>query len=134
MDFRFALRDNRTIKKRSEVFIGFGRGNYMFTAVLDIFIGIYAFYISVNMIQMKGRQKKQILKEIPDENKAAMYGRQAGMAFLLFAVGLIVLNVLFILLKATVLTHITEYFILAFAGIILYLNKKWSGKYGILIW
>jgi len=48
------------------------------TVVIELVLGVYIAFIGFNLSRFQGRQKNLVLASIPDQEKAASYGQEAG--------------------------------------------------------
>ena len=102
-------------------------------SLLEIAAAIYVFITGLNMFMFKSRQKDQILAAIPDQAKAAEYGKKAGITMLIAAIVVIVVACVALFTGNQNLNIVEDLVLLVCLVVVLMLNKKYSGKYTITI-
>ena len=104
------------------------------TVVIELVLGVYIAFIGFNLSRFQGRQKNLVLASIPDQEKAASYGQEAGRYYILAGIGIVVLNVVYMLTKSEAVSLVDEVWILLFLILIMKINKKYTGKVGLLMY
>jgi hypothetical protein len=100
----------------------------------EIVVAIYVFYVAINMIQFKGRQKERILAAIPDQDKAVGYGKNAGTAMMLFGFAFLAFCILRYVTNNMIFDAVILLVVLADIVVNMYFNRKYAGKSNINIY